>query len=120
MREIKFRAWDGIDMLEVTELAIQRRLIFWKFGQGNTIRFDEIELMQYTGLKDENGVEIYFDDLTKINNKIYRVVKLFGAVAFVCPKTGDFWNYACNLATSKFGELVGNVYENHELLKVEE
>lgn len=78
---------------------------------------DDYILMQYTGLKDKNGVDIYFDDLTKINNTIYRIVELRGAVAFVCQKTGDFWSYACNLDTSRYGELVGNIYKNTELLE---
>lgn len=73
--------------------------------------------VQGTFLKDKNGVDIYFDDLTKINDTIYLVVELCGSVAFVCPKTGDFWNYACNLDTNEFGELVGSKYENPELLK---
>ena len=124
MREIKFRAWDKVD----------NRMLAWEalddwhdinniFGEGA----DPTEInkgwglkryipLQYTNLKDKNGVEIFRDDLTKINGAIYQVVYLNGAYGFVDVKSGDFWQYACNLATSSFGEVIGNVYEHSHLL----
>lgn len=62
MREIKFRAWDNSDkekpyMLGPYELSDS---IF------NNKEVRKLELMQYTGLKDKNGVEIYEGDIVEL------------------------------------------------------
>ena len=54
MREIKFRAW-----LEKDKKMIPLVLMTWIDGKPNT----DMILMQYTGLKDKNKKEIYFDDI---------------------------------------------------------
>lgn len=62
MREIKFRAWekDLKEIIPVDDINFQRRQVntqhVWRF-------FEEVELMQFTGLKDKNGKEIYEGDI---------------------------------------------------------
>ena len=57
MREIKFRAWDGSKHQEMYDWSIIKAESFEEIIDGGII------LMQYTGLKDKNGVEIYEGDV---------------------------------------------------------
>lgn len=75
-REIKFRAWDDEKIIQLGDLSL-RGLHHWNnFDLNNDEDFaisvhPEAPVMQYTGLKDKNGVEIY--EFMEIDNK-YRVI----------------------------------------------
>ena len=96
-REIKFRAWDK-------ERGIMKVPYFHEFEDIN-IQFedDELAFMQYTGLKDKNGVESYIYDIAKDE---------FGNIFEI---TDDYMLLA-HLQTIKF-EIIGNIYQNAELLE---
>ena len=125
MREIKFRAWlkEERKMVNVETLFIGiNRLCF---GNSKTEDlffrdFEEVELMQYTGLKDKNGKEIYEKDIVSCN-KYKNIVVFFenGCFKVRYPKN-DTTNIICTLDTflEKYKcKISGNIYENPEFLE---
>jgi uncharacterized phage protein (TIGR01671 family) len=85
-------------------------------------------LMQYTGLKDKNGVEIYEGDIVEhkykssngdIKTKIYIIIYHLGC--FYCAEhKGNFSSsvgYYTTLVNGNGLEIIGNIYENPELLE---
>ena len=121
----KFRAWDKETktMIEVSSINFEEHLIlggYWEFGQTESIKFDEIELMQSTGLKDKNGKEIFEGDILKSNKYITSVFYERGAY---CVKFRRTPNTTVTMNVISFIEkyktkIVGNIYENQELLEV--
>ena len=70
MRDIKFRAWDKIsktmcDVVEIHQSWIAIPFMDEDGGHLEQRKFEDVFLMQYTGLKDKNGVEIYEGDVVK-------------------------------------------------------
>lgn len=103
--------------IECREWVVGEKKMYPVDLYGECLRKGEDYITMFsTGLTDIKKRKIFFDDLLKINDTLYRVVGMNGAVAFVDPKTGDFWNYACNLATNRYGVIVGNIHENHQLI----
>ena len=122
MREIKFRAW----IKEVDEIREVEYINFWKkkisyphkFCKEYYLNadFDVIELMEYTGLKDMDGKEIYEGDILfeSFREEYFKVV--FENGSFRAEADGyslDLEDYA------HICEVVGNIYENTELMEDE-
>lgn len=121
-REIKFRAWQKWHEYMFTPDYID-------FINGNVIigehdgdsRYEDIPLMQYTGLKDKNGKEIYEGDIIEKHFEKYEV--LFHNCEWVFTKLKDYYKeqfYKLNFFDDENFEIVGNIYENPEFTQSSE
>lgn len=135
MREIKFRAWDQKEEKWLLGCEYPNLGGFSMFGEMMIIgeyasllssyfpdRLKDIVLMQYTGLKDKNGVEIYEGDI--ISHKVYRDWKSKDVVFFnellgkyELAHCGDENKNKDILIYLSESEIIGNIYQNPELLK---
>ena len=121
MREIKFRAWlkEHKMMVNVAEIDINLQLIY-HYGfddfEGNFENFNSIELLQYTGLKDKNENEIYEGDIVILHNGKYKVIFNTEEARFVLRDDEFEMNTPFTNNNNERMEIVGNIYENPELL----
>ena len=123
MREIKFRVWDteNKEMLRVQELDFEDtfyggRLSIRTEQYNDYFDIEDMILMQYTGLHDKNGKEIYEGDIVKsffvdtdeAGNEIYKY--------YIIEVKYD--EVLCEYNIDKFMnlEVIGNIYDNKELL----
>lgn len=123
MREIKFRAWlkEERKMVNVETLFIGiNRLCF---GNSKTEDlffrdFEEVELMQYTGLKDKNGKEIYEGDILFFRDENMKYIVVWQDTAFIIKsiEIRKYLEKMCWLDDTEICcEIVGNIYENKKL-----
>ena len=129
MREIKFRAWDTKDKVirDVVGMSFYHDSVSVDIEYGRYLQDDasRFELIQYTGLKDKNGVEIYEGDILSTDlSRPYLIVEFRnGAFMYQCHHDGqnyyDFMEPANERLkdNTKYHEVIGNIYENPELLE---
>ena len=122
MREIKFRAWvkDRKAIFEVVLINYVTKKVTYlleRVGHLLSIRdeeFNDIELMQYSGLTDMMEKEIYEGDILfeSFGERYYKVV--FENGSFRAEAEGDFEEYSFDLidVVAQGCEVVGNIYEN--------
>ena len=129
-REIKFRAWDGQTMRDVRSIhnvhsqvnvhadlctvkddpLSNKAVISSHYTEYNL----KLHLMQYTGLKDRNGVEIYEGDLLSFGRDVIEI--LWWGAGFQVQIVGHKLPMGEMFEIHQRGEVIGNIYENPELL----
>ena len=122
----KSRAWDEETktMLDVSLIDFKKSVLVgehWEFGETNFINFDDVNLMQSTGLKDKNSKEIFEGDIVKMAKDVYSDLTCYEIVRH---RGGAYRlesnQHGCELwLRHTICEVIGNVYENPELLEVE-
>lgn len=139
MREIKFRAWDGENMnsefIIVDTAWMMNKEVGCPVNAGFKNMQEQAEnwiIMQYTGLKDKNGKEIYEGDLlvdeytfnriggADIGNfpATHRIVKWESVPSNEDYETIGFVGF--NIVPEQVYIVIGNIYENKDLLEAKE
>jgi hypothetical protein len=124
MRELKFRVYDKHKKQYIKTcynntfaVTAEGKIIHywfhdnWDYPRSHSANLPYLVIQQYTGLKDNNGQEIYEGDIVEWQSHIgYREEVVFS--------DGVFWATSIPLyEVAKNAEVIGNNFENLELLK---
>ncbi|MFW6145531.1 MAG: YopX family protein [bacterium] len=130
MREIKFRAWDKTAETMYENVNIQAYRGYGGYNISSEgifvgVNCERFILMQYTGLKDKNGQEIYEGDIVKGKVRFQGTVigvkgqVIYNHCRFVIGEYNcELYQFSNNFdGRGTWIEVIGNKYENPELLE---
>ena len=131
MRELKFRAWlkkekkmvfiSSLDFFYPTGLISE--FMYVTDDLDERAEGIDAEIMQYTGLKDKNSKEIYEGDIlgykTLAHNRTWNCIVSFEDGSFIYREPSPWDKYSIILRGDEMSsaEVIGNIYENPELLE---
>jgi len=114
MREIKFRAFEGNEVsspfMDNSDDYESLKLFFDEYVE------DEVSFMQYTGLKDKNGVEIYEGDIVKTTYEMLIIDWNNDLCRFCLRRLQTRIKWVGDVTYLASYEVIGNIYEDKELL----
>ena len=121
MRNIKFRAWDE-EVMFIPSMISSSGDVCKPYGIDNWVN---AKLMQFTGLKDKNGKEIYEGDIcevglsTPIGIVKHRGVMIFRekTAQFCLEASSELESIAEDVVQNEAPEIIGDIYTTPELLK---
>ena len=127
-REIKFRAYhkERKEIFEIASIDFEEKKAALSNGiiKLLNVDFKQFELLQYTGLKDKNGKEIYEGDIIKYKSPYNRRLNHISPVKSLETEasfgTKDIYGNEIPLYTisaNNYFEVIGNIYENKNLLE---
>ena len=119
-REIKFRAWNKINKTMYTGLPYSKAK-----GEDDfvtVLKYPQVyEIMEYTGLKDRNGKEIYEGDIDKYGYVVTYVADINESLGMNCGwylQRNDFESWSPLECDSDEIEIIGNIFETPKLAKL--
>lgn len=126
MNNLKFRAWDKkLQILgKVSNIDFEEVMFYIDDEEELDVSqtFKDVEIMQSTGLFDKNGVEIFEGDIIRTYGNDYTPIYSKGIYMALnvsqikLPKENWSFSTQFNIVWRDGGEVIGNIYENKELL----